>query len=256
LVDDVMRHEPCKNKLMKNIYRPIPASLAILAIAMAFSTQANAGDLTNFSSLSQTEFLALSKDLAAVTSTKAIEPAAPLGISGFDVSASTSMTRIQDGATWAKASGDSATHLIQTKLSISKGLSGGWDVGGFVSKVPSTNVSVAGLHVKYALLEGNAITPAIAVRASHSRMGGVSGMALNNTGLDVLISKGFVGFTPYLGLGTVYSNAQATGKSDESFTQGKSFVGVSWNVLLVNLSAEYDRTGKNSTVGLKAGVRF
>jgi hypothetical protein len=57
-------------------------------------------------------------------------------------------------------------------------------------------------------------------------------------------------------VGTVYSNAKATGKSDESFTQGKSFVGVSWNVLLLNLSAEYDRTGKNASVGLKAGVRF
>ena len=38
--------------------------------------------------------------------------------------------------------------------------------------------------------------------------------------------------------------------------QTKSFVGVSWNILLVNLSAEYDRTGKNSSVGVKAGVRF
>jgi hypothetical protein len=212
--------------------------------------------LNNVSALSQTEFLALSKDLAAATSTKAIEPAAPLGLTGFDVSASTTMTQTKAGSAWQTASGGSMNNLIQTKLSVSKGLPGGWDVGGFVSKVPSTNVSVAGVHVKYALLEGNAITPAIALRGSHSRMGGVSGMELNNTGLDVLISKGFVGFTPYAGVGTVHTSAQATGKSDESFTQSKSFVGVSWNVLLVNLSAEYDRTGKNASVGLKAGVRF
>lgn len=227
-----------------------------IATSMALSAQATAGDLTNFSALNQTEFLAVSKDLAAVTSTKAMEPAAPLGVTGFDVSASSTVTKIQDGAAWAKVSGDSATNLMQTKLAISKGLLGGWDVGGFVSKVPSNNVSIAGVQVKYALLEGNAIMPAIALRGSHSRMSGVSGMDLNNTGLDVLISKGFVGMTPYLGVGTVYSSAKATGKSDESFTQSKSFVGVSWNVLLVNLSAEYDRTGKNSSVGLKAGLRF
>ncbi len=53
-----------------------------------------------------------------------------------------------------------------------------------------------------------------------------------------------------------FGYCKPTGKSDESFTQSKSFVGVSWNVLLVNLSAEYDRTGKNASVGLKAGVRF
>ena len=235
--------------------RFFPMTFAIAA-SMAINTQATAGDLSNFSALNQTEFLAVSKDLAAVTSTKALEPAASLGLTGFDVSASSSMTRIQDGAGWAKVSGGSTSYLMQTKVSISKGLSGGWDIGGFVSKVPSTNVSVAGVQVKYALLEGNAITPAIAVRGSHSRMGGVSGMTLNNTGLDLLISKGFVGVTPYLGVGTVYSSAQATGKSDESFTQSKSFVGVSWNVLLVNLSAEYDRTGKNTSMGLKAGVRF
>jgi hypothetical protein len=228
----------------------------VVAISIAFCHPSIAGELRNFSTLNQTEFLVVSKDLAAVTSTTAMEAAAPLGLTGFAVSASSSMTRIQDGSAWTKVSGDSATNLMQTKLSVSKGLSGGWDVGGFVSKVPSVNVSVAGVQVKYALLEGNAISPAIALRGSHSRMSGASGMALNNTGLDVLISKGFVGFTPYLGIGTVYSNAQATGQSDESFTQSKSFVGVSWQVLLFNLSAEYDRTGKNTSVGLKAGVRF
>lgn len=240
---------------MKISYRFLPVTLA-LATSMAFSTQAVAGDLHNFNAISQTEFVALSKDLAAATSTKALEPAAPLGLTGFDVSASAAVTNTKAGSVWQTVSGSSVNNLVQTKLSVSKGLSGGWDVGGFVAKVPSTNVSVAGVHVKYALLEGNAITPAIALRGSHSRMGGVSGMELNNTGLDVLVSKGFVGFTPYAGVGTVYSNAKATGKSDESFTQSKSFVGVSWNVLLLNLSAEYDRTGKNASVGLKAGVRF
>jgi hypothetical protein len=240
---------------MKIVPRFLPLTLTIVA-SLALSAQANAADLTSFNALSQTEFLALSKDLAASTSTKAMEPAAPLGISGFDVSGSVALTNTQAGGAWSKVSGDSMDQLTQTKLSVSKGLSGGWDVGGFVSKVSSTNVSATGVHVKYALLEGNAITPAIALRGSHSRMGGVSGMTLNNTGLDVLISKGFVGFTPYVGLGTVYSMAKATGKSDESFSQAKSFVGVSWNILLVNLSAEYDRTGKNSSVGFKAGARF
>jgi hypothetical protein len=142
-----------------------------------------------------------------------MEPAAPLGLSGFDVSGAATMTNIHDTSTWAKVSGDSASNLLQTKLSVSKGLPGGWDVGGFVSKVNSTNVSVSGIHAKYALLEGNVITPAIAMRGSYSRIG-------------------------------------------ESFSQAKSFVGVSWNILLLNLSAEYDRTGKNSSVGVKAGVRF
>jgi hypothetical protein len=240
---------------MKIAQRFLSTTLTIAA-SMACTAQANAADLTSFNALTQTEFLALSKDLAATTSTKAIEPASPLGITGFDISGSASLTSTQAGGAWSKVSGENMDHLTQTKLSISKGLPGGWDVGGFVSKVSSTNVSATGVHVKYALLEGNAITPAIALRGSHSRMGGVSGMELNNTGMDVLISKGFVGFTPYAGVGTVYTYAKATGKNDERFSQAKTFVGVSWNILVLNLSAEYDRTGKNSSVGFKAGVRF
>jgi hypothetical protein len=240
---------------MKISHSLLPITVA-MASALTLSTKADAGDLTNFNALNQTEFLSLSKDLAAASSTKAIEPASTLGITGFDVNASTSVTVIHDGATWAKASGDSNSNLLQTKLSVTKGLSSRLDLGGFVSKLPSTNVSVAGLQVKYALLEGNAISPAIAVRGTHSRIGGVSEMELNNTGMDLLISKGFVGFTPYAGVGSVYSTAKATGKSNEHFTQSKSFVGVSWNVLVVNFSTEYDRTGQTSSMSLKAGVRF
>lgn len=240
---------------MNHVQRFLPTTLA-LATFMAVNLNAQAGELSHWGSLSQSEFLAVSKDLAAVTSTKAIEPAAPLGLSGFDVSASSTMTRIQEGDAWRKASGDSQSYLTQTKLSVSKGLSNGWDVGGFVATVPSTSMSVTGVHAKYALLEGNAIAPALAVRGSYSHVGGVSGLALNNTGVDVLMSKGFVGVTPYLGLGTVYTRANATSQNDENFRQRKSFVGVSWNVLLVNLSAEYDRTGDNASFGLKAGVRF
>ena len=231
-------------------------SALIIAISAAFSNQVMAGNLAHFDVISQTEFLSLSKDLAAATNTKAIEPAAPLGMTGFDVSLSSSLTKTQAGSVWQTVNGNQVDNLVQNKLSLSKGLPGGLDLGGFVSKGTNTNISVMGAHAKYALVEGNAILPAIAVRASHSRMGGVSDMSLNNTGFDVLISKGFVGFTPYAGVGTVHTSAKATGKNEESFTQSKSFVGVSWNILLLNLSAEYDRTGKNSTMGLKAGVRF
>ncbi len=236
--------------------KSVRLSALIIAISAAFNNQVMAGDLGHFDVISQTEFLSLSKDLAAATNTKAMEPAAPLGMTGFDVSLSSSLTKTQAGSVWQTVNGNQVDNLVQNKLSLSKGLHGGLDLGGFVSKGTNTNISVVGAHAKYALVEGNAILPAIAVRTSHSRMGGVSDMSLNNTGFDVLISKGFVGFTPYAGVGTVHTSAKATGKTDESFTQSKSFVGVSLNILLLNLSAEYDRTGKNSTMGLKAGVRF
>lgn len=243
---------------MKNAHHLLKMTW-VAALTTGLGTTAWAGDLSNFSAINQTEFLALSKDLAAATSTKVNEPAAPLGLTGFDISGTASMTQTQAGSVWSKASGSSADQLLQTKLSVTKGLPWGIDVGAFTSKLASSNVSASGLHVKYALISGNAVMPAVALRASQSRMSGVSQMALTNTSYELLISKGFLGLTPYAGVGVVKSNAGikgVAGLNSETFNQPKTFVGASWNVLLLNLTAEYDRTGQASTYSLKAGLRF
>lgn len=237
--------------------RLLPLSLGV-AIATGFSTT-HAGELTNFSAMRQADFLALSKDLSAATSTKAIEPAAPLGLSGFDVSAAATLTQVQAGSVWTQVAGSNPDQLMQTKLSVSKGLPWGVDVGAFASKVPTSNISASGFHVKYALFSGHSFAPALALRASHSRMGGVSAMDLSNTGYEVLVSKGFLGLTPYAGLGVVHSTAKVNGTSTlstESFNQHKVFVGASWTMLLLNFSTEYDRTGASASYALKAGLRF
>jgi hypothetical protein len=231
----------------------------VLLCSTVLSGPVLAGNLSDFSTLSQSEFLSLSKDLAAATSSKPIEPAAPMGVAGFDLSGSASLTQTQASSAWSKVTGSSTHHLPVVKLSATKGLPWGVDVGLFTAKLPTTNVSATGFHAKYALIQGNSVLPAVALRASYSRMGGVSQMDLTNTGYDVLISKGFVGLTPYAGVGLVKSNASLNGVANlnsENFTQNRAFVGASWNVLLLNVSAEYDRTGQISTYGLKAGLRF
>lgn len=238
---------------------PLLALLLATSSLTGLSGEALAGDLSDFSTLSQAEFLSLSKDVAAATSTKQLEPAAPMGVAGFDLSGSTSLTQTQASSAWSKVTGSDTKHLPVIKVSATKGLPWGLDVGVFTAKLPTTNVSVNGFHAKYALVSGNSVIPAVALRASHSRMGGVSQMDLNNTSYDVLISKGLVGFTPYVGIGTVKSTADVKGVATltgESFSQSKTFVGASWNTLLLNLSGEYDRTGQTSTYSLKAGLRF
>ena len=243
---------------MKTARQLLPITLAV-ACALGSLSAAQAGDISHLGNLNQTEFLALSKDLAAATAHQPMEPAAPLGLAGFDISVATTSTSTHAGSAWNTATGDSMGHLLQGKVMATKGLPWGVDVGGFVSKSPNSNVTASGFHAKYALLEGGVLTPAIALRTSYSRLGGVSQMDLNNLAFDVLISKGFVGFTPYAGVGTVHSSAKVNGLNNiqnESFNQAKSFVGVSMNMLLVNLSAEYERVGNASTIGVKAGLRF
>lgn len=233
-------------------------SVAFASLAL-FSVVAAADDLTNFASLTQAQFVALGKDLAAATSYKSIEPAAPLGVTGFDISVSAANTQTQAGSAWNAVSGDNMKNLLTTKVSISKGLPGGVDVGAFVANVADSNVKATGLNVKYAIMAGGIATPAVAVRGTLSRTSGVSQMDLNNTGVELLVSKGFLGITPYGGVGLVRSSLKAnggTGLSSETFSQSKAFAGVSWNLALFNLSAEYDRTGKASSFAVKTGLRF
>ena len=210
---------------MSQTKKLLPMALAT-TLAMGCGTQALAADLTTFNTLTQAEFLSLSKDLAAATSGKAIEPATPLGITGFDISGTATVTQTHAGAAWKTVTGGSSVdQLPLTKLSITKGLPWGFDVGAFTAQVPTTNVNVTGFHAKYALIEGNAAMPAVALRAAYSKMGGVSQMDLSNTSYDLLISKGFLGLTPYAGVGIVNSSAKANGVatlSNESFSQNKT----------------------------------
>ena len=243
---------------MKTIDKLISVT-TFCAVNLMSVTSALSADISSLGSLNQSGFSALSKDLAAATNGNPMEPAAPLGISGFDLSGAVTMTNTQAATAWSQSTGDSMSRLMQTKIMVTKGLPWGLDVGSFVSQFANTNVSASGFHVKYALLEGNVVSPAVSVRSSYSRTGGASQLNVNNTAFDVLISKGFVGFTPYAGVGTVRSNAKVNGVSNlnnESFSQAKSFVGLSMNMTLINLTAEYERVGSTSTLGVKAGLRF
>jgi hypothetical protein len=260
----VFAHRMCKNGFfehsgasMKNLAHSFK-TVACATLLFSASVGAGAADLTQFGALTQAQFVALGKDLAAATSYKAIEPAAPLGLTGFDVSVSASSTKTQAGSAWSAVTGDSMDNLVATKVSVSKGLPWGVDVGAFLATVPSSNVKATGLNVKYALMEGGIATPAVALRGSYSRMSGVSQMDLNNMGVDLLVSKGFLGLTPYGGAGLVRSSltSNVSNLSSENFSQTKAFAGISWTMVLFNLSAEYDRTGKASSFTVKTGLRF
>src|SRR6266480_3690218 len=75
-----------------------------------------------------------------------------------------------------------------------------------------------------------------------------------NKGLDLSISKGFLMFTPYGGIGKVWVDSNpvgtgaATGRTKESFSVNKVFVGLNMNFGLTNLAFEADKTGDASSV--------
>jgi hypothetical protein len=144
---------------------------------------------------------------------------------------------------------------------VHKGLPLGLDVGVMVGAVPGTNVRLYGGELRYAIVPGGAAMPAIGVRGSYTKLAGVDQLDFNTKGLDLSISKGFLMFTPYAGIGKVWvasapKNIPSSTPTKESLSLNKVFVGINMNFGLTNLAFEGDRTGEATSYGAKLGFRF
>jgi hypothetical protein len=235
--------------------------LLVLLCTLGIAQPVMAANITTLGSLAQPEFRTLSEDLGAALSYKPVTPAAPLGTTGFDMGIEVTQTDMsRSSQIWSKATGGGSTisKLYIPKLHIAKGLPFGIDIAAFYSKVPSTNISLYGGELRYAILDGGLTQPAIAIRGSFTKLSGVNQLSLDTKGLDVSISKGFAMFTPYAGIGQVWINStpNVAGLVAESFTQGKVFAGANLNLGFSNLAAEFDKTGGIQSVSMKLGFRF
>jgi len=234
--------------------------LLALLCTFAITQPAMAGSITNLGALTQPQFDTLSKDLGAALSYKPVTPAASLGIVGFDVGVEATQTSMSNSSQiWKTATnGSSVSNLYVPKLHVAKGLPLGFDVAAFYSKIPTTNISLYGGELRYAIVDGGITMPAVAIRGSYTKLAGVNQLSLDTKGLDLSVSKGFAIFTPYAGVGEVWVNSttNAGGLSGYNFTQNKIFAGVNANFLLTNVAAEIDRTGGVQSISLKLGFRF
>lgn len=234
-------------------------SLAILLVAASGPAFA-ATDIDQLNQLVQQEFRLLSEDLSSTTSYKGVIPAKPLGITGFDIGLEVSGTKLAHKDAWGRAtSGTVPSTVYVPKLHAHKGLPFGFDIGAFYSSVPNSNINLWGAEVRYAILEGGVVEPALGVRGTYSKLSGVSELDFHTTGLELFVSKGFAIFTPYAGAGRVWITSEPVGISNvktEEFAQGKYFIGGNLNFGLANLALEADKTGDAASYSAKLGFRF
>jgi len=231
----------------------------IVALAVSFTLLpcAFAANIDNVGSLLQPEFKDLTADLGAALSYKAIRPAEPMGSLGFDIGFEITSTKMESNALELATSGNAPSQLLVPKLHISKGLPFGFDIGAFYTSVPSSNIGLIGGELSYALYEGGTFSPAVSIRGTFSRLTGVDQLNLTTKGLELSISKGFAFFTPYAGIGQVWIDSDTnTGLEDESLTKSKYFLGINFNLGLINFAAETEQTGDNTSTSAKIGVRF
>jgi hypothetical protein len=230
----------------------------VVAGLVLLPVSAVASDIDNIGGLSQGLFKDLTSDLGAALSYKAIKPAEPLGALGFDIGFEVTSTSLESNAFETATSGDAtSSQLLVPKLHLHKGLPLGFDIGAFYTSVPSSNIGLVGGELSYALFEGGVVSPAISLRGTYSRLTGVDELDLTTKGLELSISKGFAFFTPYAGIGQVWIDGETNvGLSDESLTKNKYFLGFNLNLGLMNIAAETEQTGDNTSTSAKIGVRF
>lgn len=237
--------------------RPLKPALlcALLAASPAW-----AQEVDQLQNLAQAEFRLLSEDLGAALSYHAQIPAEPLGVTGFDFGVGLTATRMENAAILQRATSDDAdTTLYVPTLRLHKGLPAGFDIGLTYASVPGSNISYTGGELRYAILQGGAASPSIAVRGSMTRLSGVDQLAFDTQGIDISISKGFAFITPYAGVGRVWveSDPHGTGGlATEKFSLSKAFVGFGMNFAVLNVNFQVDKTGDATSSSLKLGWRF
>lgn len=240
---------------------------AALAIAAA---PAHAADISFIRGIDQGAFKSLSKETGAAIGYRNMAPAAPLGITGFDIGGEVSAMSIdKNSKQWSSAfSDDAPSYLVIPKIRARKGLPLGIDIGASYAYVPGSNVKLYGAELSKSILDGGLATPAVGVRGTYTKLAGVDDLSLSTYGLDASISKGFVFITPYAGAGVMWIKSEAKGNlksksqtvgfdlSSETITVPRVFGGLMLSPLpLLSITAEAEYA-VNPIYSLKAAISF
>jgi hypothetical protein len=243
-------------KAMNTSMKRTIAALSIIAASISAPAFASS-DLDQLQTLAQSEFSLLSKDFVSAASYKAVSPGAPLGVTGFDIGVELTVTKLESASIWKKAGVD-VSSLPLPKLHAQKGLPFGFDIGASFVAVPDSNIKLIGGEIRYAIVEGNIAVPSVSVRGAATRLSGVKQLDADTKSLELVVSKGFLNFTPYAGVGHVWGTVtpNVANLKEVSPSANKVFAGLNMNLGLMNFAGEFDRTGDNNSASLKVGFRF
>ena len=231
--------------------------IAAFIAALALPLFAHAGEFTSLGSLTQQQFRLLGEDLGAALSYKGVTPGTPLGALGVDIGIAVTDTSMEHSEVFAIAGAGSQSHVLVPKLHVAKGLPGGFDIAAFAGGSGDVGAGLFGGEVRYTAFDGIAF-PAFAVRLSGTMATGMGDLRVSTASVDAMLSKSFVVATPYIGGGVTRVQAKALGTSlsTEKFDQGRVFGGVSVNLVGANFVLELEKSGDNTSISAKVGMRF
>ena len=235
----------------------------ILAVLLLCSAQAAmAKDVDIDCTGCQDDFDAVAADLVAAIDYKAAGPSEATGIAGFGIGLVTTYVPVDEDE-WSSVTGSDFSAIGLVGVQANKGLPFGIDVGLFYSTAPGANVDVLGGELRYAILEGSTVSPALAVRVAYVQVSGIDDFDLESMSYDLSVSKGFGPFTPYAGVGRVDGSADpsaavttATGVDTSDVKETKFYLGARLSLGLIEFTPQFDKVGDANSYSLRMGFSF
>lgn len=177
--------------------------LLLIALVLAVGLGAPAaGEIVFQPGFTPADLADLSEALGDALVLPNLGPAEPTGLGGFEILAAWGGPRVDSSSHWWKygVNGSRTLGLLGGGRVIArKGLPRGFDVGGQVGTVLGNRFW--GAEVRWALLEGGMVEPAVALRASFTRMEQSSDLRVDVSEVQLVASKGFTLLTPYAAAG-------------------------------------------------------
>lgn len=165
--------------------------------------------------LAQARFHRLASTLGLAFVPAFVQPANTLGWSGFEMGFSSAQAFLHIPAdAWPTASGVPPRVLELPTFSMRKGLGGSLELGAAASWLASSQMFALSAELRWAILDGIAFAPDLAVRAFGTRLVGTQELELTMGGADAQLSKrfGLAGtfeLQPYVQGGVVLIDAQS-----------------------------------------------
>lgn len=188
--------------------------------------------------------------------------AAPLGIVGFEAYADATYDKSFDDQsfnTTAVKGSYTGGFLSIARVGVRKGLPGGFDLGASYGEALGGDIKLVSAELQYAISKGGLATPALSVRVTGTRTINDKAYSLDQYGAELLLSKGFVLATPYIGAGIVYSKGtldSPLGSSrGDTTTRPVLYAGVTLNLLVPKIHVEVEK-GETVQAAVRIGIGF
>jgi hypothetical protein len=188
--------------------------------------------------------------------------ASPLGIVGFEAYADATYDKSFDDQSFNKTAvnGSYAGGFLSIgRVGVRKGLPGGFDIGASYGEALGGDIKLLSAELQYAISNGGLVSPALSVRVTGTRTINAKAYALDQYGAELLLSKGFVVVTPYVGAGIVTSKGTldsplGDSRSDTN-TRAVLYAGVTLNLLIPKIHFEVEK-GETVQAAVRVGIGF